>query len=131
MAGSEPPDRPLKFAFLVSQATKTSHDSGGYLSGGIRGCQDITPANKPLIEECLRFQSFSAGAARRTTFEPGTLRRLEGRAYNSSLSHKPMTPKPKTVLVVDDNEGMRDTLTAILTMFPTMVSRWDSTSAAT
>jgi len=25
-----------------------------------------------------------------------------------------MSPKPKTVLVVDDDEGMRDTLTAIL-----------------
>ena len=26
-----------------------------------------------------------------------------------------MNPKPKTVLIVDDDEGMRDTLTAILT----------------
>ena len=25
-----------------------------------------------------------------------------------------MSPKPKTVLIVDDDEGMRDTLTAIL-----------------
>ena len=114
MAGSEPPDRPLKFTFLAPQATKTSDDSGGYLSGGIRGCQDITPASKSLIEEYLWFQSFSAGAARRTTVEPGTFRRLEGRAHNSSSSHKPMTPKPKTVLVVDDDEGIRGTLTAIL-----------------
>src|SRR3972149_1005214 len=28
--------------------------------------------------------------------------------------HLPMTGKPKTVLIVDDDEGMRDTLTAIL-----------------
>jgi PleD family two-component response regulator len=36
--------------------------------------------------------------------------------HNTAVpAHAPsMSPKPKTVLVVDDDEGMRDTLTAIL-----------------
>ena len=32
----------------------------------------------------------------------------------SEASCKSMSPKTKTILVVDDDEGMRDTLTAIL-----------------
>ena len=34
--------------------------------------------------------------------------------YNVALSRKSIGPKVKTVLIVDDDEGMRDTLTAIL-----------------
>src|SRR5207253_2069652 len=36
------------------------------------------------------------------------------RAGFCRILRKPMTHKPKTVLIVDDDEGMRDTLTAIL-----------------
>ncbi len=43
------------------------------------------------------------------------MRSLERRAYNLALpQYEPMPPKLKTILVVDDDEGMRDTLGAIL-----------------
>src|SRR5438132_9969875 len=42
------------------------------------------------------------------------LQRCQPPATIRATSPSPMSHKPKTVLIVDDDEGMRDTLTAIL-----------------
>jgi DNA-binding NtrC family response regulator len=81
-----------------------------------------TPGDSPRVQErangkekgCANEQPLNAHQLRTLATACNSVNRLPQYRGTSGISPNPMVHKPKTVLIVDDDEGMRDTLTAIL-----------------